>query len=595
MAVFNSRRLRHLSIIVLLVVAAGVVVWAVGVLARENALGDLRHEAAATGDLDLALLDSELQRHRAIPVILASEERLSRFLSMPTEAGRAEVNARLETIATQTGAAAVYVLDTQGTAIAASNYRTPESFVGADYAFRPYFTGAMASGSTEYFGLGTVSRQPGLYISHRIDGIDGPRGVVVTKVVFDSVEKAWAGQQGEVVVVDPNGVVLLASRPGRRFTTIQDLPPSLRDVLKASRQFGDSPLDWSGVETAATSVTIDGQPLQRTVADVGTTGWRLEVWTPEDAVVRTVLTWRWIAILLIALMAGAGVWVWRSRARAANRELAEAEARRVLERNVEERTQALTEANAALSGQIGERQEAERRLRRLQSDLVQANRVAQLAQTMAGVAHEINQPVAAIRTHADNARVLLERGETASADHSLSRIQGLTGRIGEIIESLRGLARKGPRALRPVRLGEAIESARLLLESRDRAERAEVRGPVQELSVMADQVRLEQVLINLLQNAFEATERLNHPLIVLEARRSDDWVEVSVEDNGPGVPQALRQTLFMPFATGKAGGLGLGLVISREIVDGFGGTLDLDDGDMGGARFVMRLRIADAG
>lgn len=595
MSVLGSRHFQRLLIIGLLLLAACTVVWAAGVVAREDALRDLRREAAATRDLDLALLDSELQRHRSIPVILASEEPLSRFLATPTEAGRADVNARLEAIAAQTGAAAVYVLDTMGRAIAASNYRTPESFVGADYAFRPYFTGAMASGSAEYFGLGTVSRQPGLYISQRIDGVGGPRGVVVTKVVFDGVEKAWAVQQGEVVVLDPNGVVLLASRPGRRFTTIRDLPASLREALKASRQFGDSPLDWSGIETSATSVSINGQRLQRTVADVGTTGWRLEVWTPEDAVARTALTSRWIAILLVVLTAGAGVWVWRSRARAANRELAEAEARRALERNVKERTQALTEANAALSGQIGERQEAERRLRRLQSDLVQANRVAQLAQTMAGVAHEINQPVAAIRTHADNARVLLDRGETVTADHSLTRIQSLTGRIGEIIESLRGMARKGPRALTPVRLGEAIESTRLLLESRDRAERAEVRGPVQAVSVMAERVRLEQVLINLLQNAFEATDGLENAHIVLDVRPVGDWVEVSVEDNGPGVPHALRQTLFTPFATGKAGGLGLGLVISREIIEGFGGTLELENGDLGGARFVMKLRGADAG
>ena len=142
-------------------------------------------------------------------------------------------------------------------------------------------------------------------------------------------------------------------------------------------------------------------------------------------------------------------------------------------------------------------------------------------------------------------------------------------------------------------ISEAIEGAVLLLASRDRVGRLTVTGEVAGVRVLADRVRLEQVLINLLQNAFEAVDGAPDAAVTLSVEADGERVRLAVSDNGPGVPQAMRGALFTPFATGKPNGLGLGLVISRDIMESVGGDLSLDDGGGGtGARFVAALRRA---
>lgn len=272
---------RRLVLIAAAIAFVTLVVWLGGRIAGADAEAELRQRAGAALALDLALLDSELQRHRATPVILATEEPLRTLLQRPDDDARAVVNARLEALAGQTGAAAIYVTDGRGTALAASNYRGPASFVGADYAFRPYFRDAMRQGAAEFFGQGTVSREPGLYISRRIDGPDGPLGVVVAKVQFQAVESAWGRQDGEVVVADSHGVILLASKPERRFSTLSPLPEPLRRQLIETRQFGESPLRWTGASVSPPDqVEIDGARLLVSQAAIGAAGWRLQVWTP---------------------------------------------------------------------------------------------------------------------------------------------------------------------------------------------------------------------------------------------------------------------------------------------------------------------------
>lgn len=589
-----ARTLRMALWIAGLALAVAAVTWGAGRIAAADATRELKQAGAATLALDLALLDSELQRHRATPVILATEGPLETLLRDPSGPARAVVNARLEALAAQTGAADLYVLDAEGLTVAASNYRSDASFVGTRYAFRPYFRDAMAEGRAEYFGLGVVSGAPGLYISRRIDGPAGPLGVVVTKVHFTAVEAAWRRQGGDVVVADPNGVILLSNDPARRFTTLDPLPDPQRAALRATRQFGDSPLDWSGARPVAPDrLALESDYRLVSRAPVGAGGWRLEVWTPTQAVAARAAMARWLAALgtTLALLAGAGLW--RAARQSRRRAEAEAEARRRLEDSVSERTRALTDANARLSREVAERREAEARLRTLQADLVQANRLAQLGQTMAGVAHEINQPVAAIRTNADNALVLLDRRDEAEARANLTRIQSLTGRIGAVIEGLRGLARKAPAATEPVRLSDAIEGAVLLLDSRNGGAGVRVYGEAGDLWVMAERVRLEQVLVNLLQNAFEAVAGQAGGAVALGVEADGRHVRLAVSDNGPGVSPAARASLFTPFATGKPNGLGLGLVISRDIVAGFGGTLALDPAHgPPGARFVVRLKRA---
>ena len=171
-------------ILVALIAALGA-----GEVARRDARAELARQAEAAAALHAAVLRSELEKHRSLPVALAGDPDISALLAAPTTAQGERVDLKLENLARQTRAAVIYIIDAGGRTRAASNWRLPTSFVGADYGFRPYFINAMRSGRAEFFALGTVSGRPGLYLARRVDGADGtPLGVVVVKVEFHALE-----------------------------------------------------------------------------------------------------------------------------------------------------------------------------------------------------------------------------------------------------------------------------------------------------------------------------------------------------------------------------------------------------------------------
>ncbi|WP_332641362.1 sensor histidine kinase, partial [Brevundimonas sp.] len=229
----------------------------------------------------------------------------------------------------------------------------------------------------------------------------------------------------------------------------------------------------------------------------------------------------------------------------------------------------------------------------LQDDLIQANKLATLGQIAAGVAHEINQPIAAIRTHADTAALYIEAEDRPAARRSLASIAGLTERVGAITDELRAFSRKTRSETVAVGVEAAIRGALLLVGARMRETGVTLVHPPAppDLAVMAERNRLEQVVLNLLQNAIEALRDTADPMISLEVATKGRRVTIRIADNGPGVAPEVRDRLFTPFTTDKRDGVGLGLVISRDIVAGFGGELTLEPTTRGAA-FVIRLMRA---
>jgi two-component system C4-dicarboxylate transport sensor histidine kinase DctB len=266
-----------------------------------------------------------------------------------------------------------------------------------------------------------------------------------------------------------------------------------------------------------------------------------------------------------------------------------------LEQDVACRTQELSAANGLLSKEIFERQQAEGRLYELQADLVQANKLAQLGQITAGVAHEINQPLGAIRILADNCIALLERKDRNSPNlinDNLDNIVRLNERIGHITRELRAFSRKGNGETGPISIGDSLNSAILLSRSRLRKNKVKIIcDPFDpNLQVIGGRIRLEQVLVNLLQNAFEALEDTARPRIRISVTVEAGWVLVRIVDNGPGLPPKVAEALFTPFTTTKEDGLGLGLVIAHDIVRDLGGELKVESSECGAA-FSVRLKM----
>ncbi|WP_019906492.1 ATP-binding protein [Methylobacterium sp. 77] len=583
--------------------------WLAGRAAERWALADLRRTAQAALALQVGALRAEMQKQASLPLALAADPEIAAVAgSAPGRDLVARVDRRLAQVAAATGAAVIYVIRPDGITVAASNAESERSFIGRDYAFRPYFRQAMADGAGSQFALGTVSGRAGLYLSRRIDGAGG---VVVVKIEFHGVEAAWRQSGDGVFVADARGIVLVASDPAWHFATLREVGDDERRRIREALEFGEAPLSalplhpvegmpglvriGQGSRPARTALALD--------AAIPGTDWRLHTLTPVGAAVDRERVQAWTIAALGTGLACLGIATLAGRRRRTRQRLAQAFARREeLERNVRERTQELTDANRMLRQEIEERRRAEEERRqaeaereRLGRELAQAGRLAALGQFAASMAHEINQPLAAIRAYADNAAILVRRGRGEEAAENAFAIGRLTDRIGGLTRQLKGFARRSSPRREPVALADILANSLELVEARATAARialsAEAASPG--LRVLGDGPRLEQVVVNLLQNALDAAAGSADPRVSIQVRDAPDGrVAIEVRDTGPGLPETIRAQVFDAFFTTKSDGLGLGLAISRGIVEDCGGSLNAVDDPAGGAIFRMELAKA---
>jgi two-component system C4-dicarboxylate transport sensor histidine kinase DctB len=562
---------------------------------RRSSIEALESQSRTDASLKVALLRAVLERPRALPLLLAEDQQVLDALSSPHGNPVNVLNRKLERLVSGTQAAVLYVIGKDGIAIASSNWREPISFVGNDYTFREYFRRAIEQGTSEHFALGSVSKRPGLYISRRVGAAAAPLGVVVVKLEFDGLEDDWRDARRPVYVTDDQGVVLITSIPSWRFMTAAPVPQEDRAAIRNSLQFGDAPLaplpimrpEVINPEASLVSAVLPGNgeaEYLRLFAAVPTTPWRLEYLVPTDAPIASAV--REVRLLTLAVLLpilAVGAILLRRRQVAAMRIAVEQAMREELEWRVAERTEDLSRARDRLQAEIADHRNTEARLQVVQQELVQANRLAILGQVAAGVAHEINQPVATIRAYADNARVFLERKQTDPARENLGAIAALTERIGTITDELKAFARKGRTAAEPVELHDVMDGALVLLKSRfsGQLEALSIRHPPPGLRVLGNRVRLEQILINLFQNALEALEGRDDAKVEISVNETSNEVAIAIADNGPGISPAILSSLFTPFNTSKEKGLGLGLVISKDIVTDYGGRIDVSSGDSG--------------
>ncbi len=555
---------------------------AFGLVGGELAAGISREalldQAGPKRALYVAGLRSELTRHETTPAILGLSRTLRTALQRPEDAAAIEAaNIYMEQIAGRTGAAALYLMDPAGTTLAASNWRQVDSFVGRNFAYRPYFREALASGAGRFYGIGTTSREPGHYFARALEEGGLTLGITVVKVSLAPVEKSWAGLSDRILVVDGNGVVILSSVPDWTFRTMAPLSEAEKVRLADTRQYEGvtlRALDWR--PGADGTVTLAGVPrtyLASNSAVEGTT-WRLYLLSSLDgvAIARDVGRVGGVGLAALCLL---GWLYWRQRRRTS---LAWKRSAAALEREVAARTAELVAANDDL--------------RRAQDDLVQAAKLAALGQLSAGITHELNQPLAALRTFSDNAAAFLERGKLDRVEENLHHIAGLTERMARITGQLRTFARRSDNRPEDVAVAHAIDNALTLLAEKARRVGAVVAVEMADgLSVRCDRLRLEQVLVNLIGNALDAVTGREERRVVVTAAAAGAHVRLHVADTGPGIADSHMPHLFEPFFTTKPPGLGLGLglVISASIIRDHNGSLTAANGRDGGALFSIDL------
>jgi two-component system C4-dicarboxylate transport sensor histidine kinase DctB len=513
-------------------------------------------------------LISELQRNSVVPLLLARDPELIRALS---DGAYANTSARLISFQAEIGAASILLLDREGRAVGATN----RNLIGSNHRAAAYFVDAQRNKDTVFTAARRDTGAVDFTYSRAILSDNRMVGVIVVAVDLMKYERAWAGLTDAVLVTDSEGRVILATEPRWRGLTVaealavQSPPSAIRRAIQATADWAQEPPD----------AYLRGQAVMQTEARVPFRGWRIVTFTAYDSVRERVngvlaLEIMGFAILLALTFYFLSRRAW-SQSISFQRESAE-----------------LRLLNARLQREIAQREKVQKDLAVAELTLAQSSKLAALGEMSAAVSHELNQPLAAMKTYLAGARLLLQRRRPEEALSSFQRIDDLIERMGAITRQLKSYARKGGEAFEPVDLRASLSSALSMMEPQLKARVVQIKRnvPRSPVMVMADRIRLEQVIINLLRNALDATKGVRDPSIELTVT-VDQAVRLTVRDNGYGIDNL--ENLFEPFYTTKkpGEGVGLGLAISSGIVTDLGGRLTARNGEGGGAVFEVRLPI----
>jgi two-component system C4-dicarboxylate transport sensor histidine kinase DctB len=523
-------------------------------------------------DLRLALYSgnivSELQRTSVVPLLLGSDPALLQALNEGTFTSTSQ---RLMRVQQEIGVASIMLLDKDGRTVAATN----RNILGTWFASAPFFLDAIRAGDTVFTATPRDGGGFDFAYSRAIVADGKPLGVIVVAVDLMKFERSWSGLQDVVVVTNSEGIVVLGTDPRWRGKPLEealtrgDRQSVFDRALQATTDFTQRPPD----------AYLRGEAVMKTEARVPFRGWRIYNFTAYDSVREQVNGVLALEIMGFAILLALTFYLLSRRAwsqtRSFRRESAE-----------------LRLLNARLQREIAEREKAQKSLEVAELTLAQSSKLAALGEMSAAVSHELNQPLAAMKTYLAGARLLLQRKRPEEALSSFQRIDDLIDRMGAITRQLKSYARKGGEAFEPVDLRTSLSSALSMMEPQLKQRLVKITRalPRQPVMVMADRIRLEQVIINLLRNALDATRQTAAPQIDLMIA-AGETATLTVRDNGHGIEDL--ENLFEPFYTTKkpGEGVGLGLAISSGIVTDLGGRLTARNAEGGGAVFEMQLPI----
>lgn len=577
-------------------------------------------------ELYAASLEAELARHAYLPGLLGVDADVQRLLAEPaSEALRAQTRLKLANVRVRSGLSLAFISDEQGRVLASSNNYGPlnraETEPDAEARRLAERLGErLLSGPGQFFAAHEDKGSSDYFLVQPLKRAGQRWGQIVLKLNLAPLEAIWVDQGlrslGEkLLVVDGQGVVIMSSVPAWKYHL---LGPSTVEKRAALRRSGH----YAGTLEASLGLDMDTLSQQQNALV------SLPSWDPATPERRHRLLAQELAVVplglrLVTLSDPAEVWRqarfvgWGGAALGAALSLlvlyllARRRAHAELEHQVSERTAELQLSNAELKRQIAQRLQAE-------DELMQAAKLAVLGQMSAGISHEINQPLTALRALSRNSLLLLDKGRYSTVGENLGAIDAMVERMSQITRQLKTFARKAQSASAPVSLAAAVEGARVLLDHRIEPEQVQLDLAIApDLRVNCDANRLEQVLINLMANALDAMAeqppggsaprvrklRLSTAPFEDESRNPNGRIWVRVCDSGAGVAPEQMARLFEPFFTTKppGQGLGLGLVISAKIVHEFGGTLRArpagrgdDVGSLPGMCFEFDLELAPA-
>ena len=553
-----------------LLAAAGATVWVTNALLTDRFTETTRNRAELRLALYSGNLVSELRRNAIVPQLLARDPALIGALN---SSDFSQSSQRLISYIDEIGAASLMLLDREGRTVAASD----RNRLGELHRTAPYFVNALRSNTTVFT---TQEREAGGFrfsYARRIESQNQTVGVIVVEVDLAKFERAWAGISDAVIVTNSEGVIVLATETRWRGLTVEQALQRQTPESAIERAIFAT-ADWAALDPDA---YLRGEAVMRIDGRIPFRGWTLTTFTTYASVRERVNAVLALEIMGFAILAALAFYA-LSRRTALRMALFQRE-------SVE-----LRKLNARLQSEIAERERVQENLEVTQQTLAQSSKLAALGEMSAAVSHELNQPLAAMKTYLAGARLLLRRNRPEEALSAVHRIDDLIERMGAITQQLKSYARKGQESLSPVDLAEALSGALSMMEPQLKSRRVRIKRilPDTPVRVMGDRMRLEQVLVNLLRNALDATKSVEDPSVEI-ILAAGETATLSVRDNGHGIDDL--DALFEPFYTTKqpGDGVGLGLAISSGILRDLGGTLSARNGERGGAVFEMQLPIYD--
>ncbi|OWJ72215.1 two-component system sensor histidine kinase [Haematobacter massiliensis] len=558
------------AVIALFVIGAVAVVWLTNHLLTDRLTDTTRNRAELRLVLYAGNVASELQRNSVVPLLLARDPALIGAL----QSGDFSVTTqRLMSFQTEIGSAALTLMDNDGRVVAATN----RNQLGTNHFDDPAFAEAQKAKETVFTVAETETQGYQFNFSRAVLSDSRPIGVVSVSVDLSKYERSWGGFSDAVSVIDSEGKIILSTEPRWRGLTMEEAlavrsaPSAIQRALQATTDWAQAPPD----------AYLRGEAVMRNETRIPFRGWKLVSYTRYDSVREGVNTILALEIMGFAILLALIFYMFSRRAWSQSASLKKESAElRIL--------------NARLQREIAEREKVQKDLAVAEQTLAQSSKLAALGEMSAAVSHELNQPLAAMKTYLAGAKLLLQRKRPDEALSSFQRIDDLIERMGAITRQLKSFARKGGEAFEPIDFRSSVSAALAMMEPQLKTRAVKItRGlPRQPVMVMADRIRLEQVIINLLRNALDATKGVSQPQIDI-LLSAGETATLTVRDNGHGIEDL--DNLFEPFYTTKkpGDGTGLGLAISSGIVTDLGGRLTAHNASGGGAVFEVQIPLLD--
>ena len=534
-------------------------------------LNDIKQEGEIRLTQNERNIVSELQKNSVIPQFLVRDQSIwnallsNNFSSLPQMFSEFINEISIESIT---------LMDRTGQIVAVAGKEN----LNVNSSNKIIFNTAISTNDTVMNIIEKNENEFGFFYSRKIENDQRALGVLSIEVDLKKFENSWKSAGDRIFISNSEGKIVLATEPTWKGLS-DDLAwknQNSKNIIKRGYSVAKG---W--VDSNESDQYFNDSSFVRFNKNIPILNWKISSFENYSGVRERVNTILALEILIFLLLLVLSLY-------SLNR-------KKILRLNLfEEETIKLRELNKKLETEMEQRKRVEKNLLAVEQTLEQHSKLAALGEMSAAISHELNQPLAAMKTYLAGASLLLKRNRPQETVAALMRIDGLIHRMGEITKQLKSFARKNTESFVPLNFNDAILEAMSIMEPQLKQSgiKIDTNIPSEPVLIVGDQQRLEQVIINLIRNAIDALDDTELPSITISLYKNNS-VRFSIRDNGKGINNL--EKLFEPFQTSKdpGKGLGLGLAISSNIISELGGSLSGENLTPTGAEFTIKLPLFD--